>query len=402
MSAVPHPSAVEPLTFAKHAELVMLQRNADGIRGIDRERSRFKCHILTADFASMPIDTITHREVRAWLRVMAEKETLTRRLDEAGPRTLSWQTVNRCKSLVSAVFIDAVERDILDADPSAGVKIKRRLTEHDTRQKWAYLLPSEQDAFRACSAIPYADRLAVAFAAHTGLRQSEQRYLELGDLVVAGADPHVVVRIAGEKHGKKLPPKSGKRRVVPLLPPALDAAVAWLAQLDDFAPSNPLGLVFPNAFGRRRSQGKPLGRGETLKLHYKAAGITLRPHLHWHALRHTYASNLVTGVYGRRWSMEEIRIVMGHSSVAITERYAHLGEDAIRRAARETVEAAPKKTVVQVPVAIEPAPAPIAPPAPELDEKPDALVPLPPRSARPGLAKTVWRAALAALMARAS
>jgi hypothetical protein len=56
----------------------------------------------------------------------------------------------------------------------------------------------------------------------------------------------------------------------------------------------------------------------------------------WHDLRHTCASSLVAGWWGRRWSLEEVREMLGHSSVLVTERHAHFADSAMDRAARQT------------------------------------------------------------------
>ncbi len=62
-------------------------------------------------------------------------------------------------------------------------------------------------------------------------------------------------------------------------------------------------------------------------------------HVHWHLLRHTFASSLVAGWWGRRWSLEEVRQVMGHSSITVTERYAHLARTRVHELGREAREA---------------------------------------------------------------
>jgi len=49
----------------------------------------------------------------------------------------------------------------------------------------------------------------------------------------------------------------------------------------------------------------------------KAAGL---PHIHWHDLRHTYASWLVQA--GQ--PLTAVRDLLGHSSLSVTHRYAHL------------------------------------------------------------------------------
>jgi integrase len=341
------------MLFVELGEQVLAQRERDGVRGIDREQSRWRCHIQGAAFAGRDVTEIRPADLRRWLREMAEK-------DAEGPgevRKLSRQTVSRCLSLVSAVFTEAVEREMIEMNPCVGVKSKKKVDESDTKDKWAFVTADEQKAIAACEAIPREARLAILFAIHTGLRQGEQHSLELADLVLDGEHPHVVVRYGSlSKAGKKLPPKSGKRRTVPLLPEGVRITREWLAMLPTFAPENPEGLVFPTAGGRRRQQGKPLGRSGTLRAYLKLAGVDRR--VRWHDLRHTCATNLITGVFGRRWSMEEVQVVMGHSSITITQRYAHLGEDALKRAVRETVEAtapAPVQSaeIVQVPRAPE-------------------------------------------------
>ncbi|MBX3216910.1 MAG: site-specific integrase [Labilithrix sp.] len=321
------------MTFRALAKEVLEQRERDGVRGLDRELSRFRCHIDTAAFATKDVAELTHRDIRAWLRAMAQK-------DAEGPgekRKLSRQTIDRCKSLVSAIFVEAVERELREDNPCDNVRSKKRVDESDTRVKWAYLTPEEQSQIARCEAIPKADRIMIRFTIGTGLRQGEWRHLELPDLVVHGDDPHVHVRIAGRRNGKPLPPKSGKTRKVPLFGDALAAALEWVALLPTYAPANPENLAFPTTSGRLRQQGKPFGRSGTLRGYYQAAGIKLRPHLHFHALRHTFASNLISGALTRRWSMQEVQVLMGHSSIMVTQRYAHLGEDAIAVAVRETV-----------------------------------------------------------------
>ncbi len=51
------------------------------------------------------------------------------------------------------------------------------------------------------------------------------------------------------------------------------------------------------------------------------AGLA-RP-VRFHDLRHTCATLLLSGAWGRSWSYEEVKEMLGHSSVKVTERYAH-------------------------------------------------------------------------------
>ncbi len=320
------------MKFLELAEQVLAQRERDGIRGLDRELSRYRCHIATAAFADVEISDIAPPAIREWLREMTQKQTA----GHGTPRKLSRQTISRCLSLVSAVFVEAVERELIETNPCIGVKPKKRVDESDTVEKWAYLTLDDQKAIAACGMIPRADRLMIAFAIATGLRQGEQHHLEIKDLVVDGDDPHVLVRYGSRsKAGAKLPPKSGKKRKVPLTPIGVGVSREWLGLLPAYAPENPLGVVFPSPNGRLRHQGKPLGTTGALKRHLASAGITRR--VRWHDLRHTCATNLITGVLGRQWTLAEVQRVMGHSSSAVTERYSHMSDDVIADAARATI-----------------------------------------------------------------
>lgn len=321
--------------FLDFSKDVMVRRREDGVRGIGREESRYRCHIVTAPFVGKAVNDITPQDIREWLREMSNKKAQ----DLRGERRISRQTISRAQSLVSAVFVEAIEQDFIQHNPCMGVKLKRRTDESDTQEKWAWLTLDEQKLIAACEAIPYEDRLAIRFAVGTGLRQGEQFNLEIPDLVVDGDTPHVVVRYGS----KKTATKSKKMRRVPLFGDGLVVAREVLAYYADRP--NRENLVFPSVRGLRRQPGKPLGKSSVLRGYLHGAGITRR--VRWHDLRHTCATNLVTGVLGRRWTLEEIQPLMGHSSITITQRYAHVGEDALKRAARET-EMPPVNEVVEV------------------------------------------------------
>ncbi len=318
-------------TFSEFAATVLDQRAEDGIRGIVSERNRHDLHISSAAFASLELEAIRAKDIREWLREMARKDAA----DTRGVRKLKTDTIKRAFALVSAVFTAAVERELITHSPTTGVKVKRRADESATKDTWAYLTLDEQKAIAACDAISKADRLAIRFAIATGLRQGEQCNLLLTDLHTGVDNPHVVVRYGSFSKTKgRLPPKSGKIRTVPLFGDGLTAAREWLLEIGSYAPHNPDRLAFPSPRGTRRGVGKPLGRGRAFPNALAKAGIIRR--VRWHDLRHTFCSNLVTGVLGRRWTLEEVRPLAGHSSILITQRYAHVGDVELVKAAAET------------------------------------------------------------------
>ncbi len=319
------------MIFADYARTILDRRLSEGIRGHYHEVNRFDTHIDGAAFAAMALDAIRPKDLREWLRAMAVKQA------KGTTRALAADTIKRSFSLVSSVFTAAVEDELIEMSPVSGVKVKRRADARSTVEKWTTLTLDEQKAIAACAPIPFTDRLAIRFAVATGLRQGEQFALRLADLHVGHDNPHVMVRFGG---AKDLPPKSGKIRRVPLFGDGLTAAKEWLAELPAFAPSNPLGLVFPHPKGTRRCVGKPLVFGNQLRRHLVHVGITRR--VRWHDLRHTCCTNLVSGVLGERWPLLMVKELAGHSSVTITERYAHVGQrDLVKLGAASSFAHAP-------------------------------------------------------------
>lgn len=341
-------------TFEKVAEDVLDQRELDGIRGVAEERSVFKAHLATACFAQKPIEDVAPTDVARWLREMTAKKA------KGTTHPLSRGTVQRALALASAVFVAAGPQGfgLVASNPCAGMRVRTK--ESKTEEPWTFLTLAEQERIRDSRTIHDADRFAILFALGTGLRQGEQFNLELRDVHVTGEHPHVVVRFGS----KAKAPKNGKIREVPLFGLALAATNAWLRLLPSFCPRNPEGLLFPTRTGSRRASSKPLGNGRFLPrkggthrytadgalvrvakgqgthvyvdrfdLVLEAAGITRQ--VRWHDLRHTCASSLLSGFWGEPWTMAEVKEMLGHSAVAVTERYAHLAETALKNATRK-------------------------------------------------------------------
>ena len=156
------------------------------------------------------------------------------------------------------------------------------------------------------------DAALVALLWGTGLRISEALSLTLADLGAAGAPPRVgaaTLTVTG---------KGGKRRMVPLISPAVRALDAYLAAL-------PFVLADDEpAF--RGAKGGPLAPGvvqRTMRVLRGALGLpeSATPH----ALRHSFATHLL----GNGGDLRAIQELLGHASLSTTQKYTEVDTAAL-------------------------------------------------------------------------
>jgi integrase len=313
---------------------VLARREIDGVADARNERGRWDTHVAGTDLHDIPLRDLQAPALYRWIDALAKKPAIVR-CGEA-PRRVSRQTVVHCLNLVRTVLQVAVREGLIAVNPAADIRVDR-----DRRRQsdpWTYLLPGEHERVERAhegGAVHEAEVCCALFALGAGLRQAEHWSLRLSDLHAYGPEPRVVVRWG--KEGKK--PKGGKIRVVPLFGIALAAARRWLELMPSYIRRNPRGLAFPTPRGHRRADAKPPRSWGGLK---RAAGLDNpalrhdgRP-VRWHDLRHSCASALVAGWWGRRWSLQEVCAMLGHSSITVTQRYAHLAESVIAGAAAAT------------------------------------------------------------------
>jgi integrase len=202
-------------------------------------------------------------------KTLADLVTVAGQLKTA---TAAPATINRYLSVLRRIGNLAEQWGLLERAPRIQLLPERN-------ERHVYLSPAEvQRIARHCPA-EVGD--LVRFAALTGLRRSELLRLKPSDL----RDGALLLDART---------KSGRPRIVPLPPEALRIArkrLPW--QVDVYT----LRAAFE---GARR-----------------AAGL---PHVHFHDLRHTYASWLVQS--GQ--NMKVVKELLGHAAMATTDRYAHL------------------------------------------------------------------------------
>jgi integrase/recombinase XerC len=170
-------------------------------------------------------------------------------------------------------------------------------------------------------ALALRDRAIVEVLYGSGLRRQEAC-----DLVLAGLDfEHESLRVVG---------KGGRARTVPLTEPAVEALRAWLA---DGRPRLVAGTL-PQAATRARvfvsRAGRPLDGSTVYRVvarELRAAGRAGGPHL----LRHAAGTHLLEGPGGRDGAhLRVVQEVLGHASLATTQRYTGVTTKAMQAALR--------------------------------------------------------------------
>lgn len=188
-----------------------------------------------------------------------------------------------------------------------------------SKARTRFLTPAESDRLLAAAGAHL--RPLLTFILYTGARMGEAIYLDWREVDLTHR------RVAF------MDTKNGTHRGVPL-PQAAWLALANLAHRD--------GPVF------RRPDGRPYNEraegGGQIKTAFRAAcrraGLTdLRPH----DLRHTYASWLVQ----RGVNIRAVGELLGHKTMAMTMRYAHLAPDHLRAAAAMLDDPAPPSQLIR-------------------------------------------------------
>lgn len=271
-------------------------------------------------FLDVKLNRITHVDVERW--------RTTRLRGGTKPAT-----VDRDLAALRGALSRAVEWDLLPAHPLAKMKMLNAADEGPPR----YLTNDEEKRLRAAldsrearlceerssannwrhvrgypplpdlSALPFADRLKplVLISINTGMRRGEMFKLAWQDVTL---DQQVLtIRAANAK--------SRKIRQIYLNAEAVSTLQGWQKLSTETS-----GLVFPGTDGAMLNNVKRSWAGVLT-----AAKIE---RFRWHDLRHHFASKLaMAGI-----DLNTIRELLGHSSYAMTLRYAHLAPNHKRRA----------------------------------------------------------------------
>ena len=172
----------------------------------------------------------------------------------------------------------------------------RRKKENNGRVR--FLSADEERTLRAVVTAWYPQHLPeLDVALHTGLRRGEQYSLTWDDVDFSTKLLSVSLT------------KNGETRHIPLN----TAALAAFNEL--YRNSSGVGYVFTSRHGDRLLKGR-----HWFEPAIREAGVK---NFSWHCLRHTFASRLVmAGV-----DLRTVQQLMGHKSISMTVRYAHLAPE---------------------------------------------------------------------------
>lgn len=208
---------------------------------------------------------------------------------------LSEKSRKNIRATLNKMLVTAVEWGLLDALPRLPrIRVPER--------QFDFLTAEESERLLAGARTPEA-RLLILFALRSGARASEQLALRWADL---DWQSRKVVIQRSSIRGVEGPTKSGRVRHVPLTP-ELESELRAARHLKS-------ALVFC------RPDGKPLTLWQlhnVLETACRRSGLRA---IRWHDLRHSFASQLAM----RGLPIRRIQEWLGHSSIQMTMRYAHL------------------------------------------------------------------------------
>ncbi|MHA3682828.1 tyrosine-type recombinase/integrase [Leucobacter sp. HY1908] len=299
-----------------------------------RDQSRLTKH-LRPKWGATPLNQITRHAIKAWAAELQTKAEL------------SPSSTQRAIALLSASLAGAVDAEIIPANPALRLRLGLQANPSErtlTRDEQHRLFSNLTNDF---------DRALVAVLLGTGARWGEAIALTAKRIDLEHGT--IRYRDAWDATNRVLVPytKGKQRRTVPLAP--------WLIEIiRPLVEATPTGYLFA---GRGAA---PFDYSSWHKRHWKPAAeaANLNPPgtdpATIHTLRHTYATEqLDAGL-----SLAEIATLLGHASIATTERYTH-------RSATVRAEA---KTAVQ-----DPRQAP-ATPNPPADDLPSNVIQFPRRA----------------------
>ncbi len=235
---------------------------------------------------------------------------------------LSPTTVGHCVRQLSTFFSDIVEAGHAPSNPVASLpRSTRRLYKsiYDTRS--TPFLERPEDIRRLYLALPAPHNMIFIFGEQTGCRVGEILGMQWRDIDLPGRKIHVRQQM---QDGKLCILKDKESRIVPLSKSLAPLLEEWKLRTGGagplFVPKYPIRGGRPD-IGRPAQFIRPCTVHKALR---KALTACQLPKMTlYQCTRHTFASQWVMN----GGSLEMLAKILGHSSTATTQHYAHLAPD---------------------------------------------------------------------------
>jgi integrase len=281
------------LTFGELSrDALQYSREQNGKRTTDE--LVLKLDTIGKDFDHLKVDDIGKKEIQDWL------------LARTTEREWSGATRNRWHAAFSLAFRVGVENELIAINPARTIKRKR-----ESPGNVRFLSDEEEPVMLAAIGERFPLHVpAFLISIHIGVRSSEQWRLDWRDINFVQKQATVRATKPGEPV-----------RHIPLNATALSA----FEELRDKYPGQPTRFapVFLNSEGNRLS-----GHRDWFDPILEMLKDTSLADYTWHCNRHTTASRLVmAGV-----NLKAVQTIMGHKTIAMTMRYAHLAPNHLESA----------------------------------------------------------------------
>ena len=295
----------ENLTFDEALDRFLSDREEKGLTKGSVATYKTVLGSLSKSLApGLPLYGLTLKNVEAWLATGSRKDTTKRSYRERARIFCDWCVGEHL------LKVNPIPRLSVRGKAAKTKSLPRFLSEDEearlirTVEAEALLQPGIEGGNRWLLDL-------VRFALGTGLRRGELLNLRWCDLDLIAGTVHV-------RNREGFTTKSGQERVVPLVADALAVA----RERSEARTSEDLTAHVFTGVG-----GDPVNARYLSKRfrHYRElAGLPEQ--IHFHSLRHTYASRLVQNGA----SVYKVQALLGHADVGTTQQYAHLTGQSLR------------------------------------------------------------------------
>jgi integrase len=302
----PEPKEEIP-TIKEFAPLFMeISRLTNKASGLVAKETALRLHIVPR-LGDLRLHEVTFAVVEDFAMAIAKapRGLASRQVRDAADidKPLHPKTVNNILKVLHRMLVIARKRQLIAAVPDFEWMRAPAPT-------FRFFTPEEVDKILWAAQPKW--RPLIVFAARAGLRIGELVALRWEDVYL---DSGLIVVRQSEYRRTVNTPKSGQAREVPITP----ETVELLRRLGHHKPGP---YVFSTADGNMVCRHRA---DRELRRACLVAGL---PPSGFHVLRHSFASNLVD----EDVNMQAIKEMLGHSSLRMTERYAHLRKHKLRDA----------------------------------------------------------------------